>query len=391
MLLSSEIGILLFASFVTTFGFGIIQPILPIFAADLKASGFMLGLIFSAMSMSKLFFNPLFGWLSDKKGRKVFITSGLFIYVFVALSYTLISTPVQMIFVRLAAGFTYAMVMPIVIAYIGGMSKQGEESYNMATLNLSAGLGMAMGPIIGGILADKFNMNAAFYGQATLLFISFLITLFLLPNQKPDHKAVQTAKLPLKKLFSSNVMIGIAISTCMNAMTMSSLFVFMPLFSKSLKLTNTQIGILLATVMILSGLLQLPFGKLAGKYDKINFIISGSLIGAATVGLLPLCHGFHALLGVSLLVAIGFAMSGPALSGLLIERSRATGLGASIGTISAFQEAGLIVGPVFSGLIMDKIDLNSVFYIMAGFSALATFIFILFTKIKTDNQALNEI
>ena len=40
---------------------------------------------------------------------------------------------------------------------------------------------------------------------------------------------------------------------------------------------------------------------------------------------------------------------------------------------------------------MDKIDLNSVFYIMAGFSALATFIFILFTKIKTDNQALNEI
>jgi MFS transporter, DHA1 family, multidrug resistance protein len=390
MPLSSETGILLFASFVTTFGFGIIQPILPIFVADLKASGFMLGLIFSAISISKLFFNPLFGWLSDKKGRKVFITSGLFIYVFIALSYTLISTPLEMLFVRLAAGVAFAMVMPIVIAYLGGMSKPGEESYNMAMLNLSAGMGMALGPIIGGILVDKFNMNAAFYGQSALLFVSFVITLFLLPNRKPEHKAVQAAKLPLKKLFSSNVMIGIAISSCMNAMIMSSLFVFMPLLSKSLKLTNTQIGILLATVMILSGVLQLPFGKLAGKYDKIIFIVSGSLMGAGTVGLLPMCHGFMPLLGVSLLVAIGFAMSGPALSGLLIEKSRGIGLGASVGTISAFQESGLIVGPILSGLIMDKIDLNSVFYIMAGFSVLATFIFFLFTKLKDNVQALND-
>ncbi len=389
MPISSQTEILLFASFVTNFGFGIIQPILPIFAADLKASGLMLGLIFSAISVSKLFFNPLFGWLSDRKGRKIFISSGLFLYTFVALSYTLIETPVQMIFVRLAAGVTFAMVMPIVTAYLGGLSKPGEESYNMAMLNLSVGLGMALGPIIGGILADKINMHAAFYGQAILLFISFVITLVLFPNKQSEQKAIPAPKLPLSKIFSSNVMIGIAISVCMNAMILSSLFVFIPLLSKNMKLSNTQIGILLATVMIVSGLLQLPFGKLAGKYNKINFIISGSLIGAVTVGLLPVCHNFPALLGVSLFVAIGFALSGPALSGLLIEKSRATGLGASIGTISAFQEAGLITGPILSGLIMDKIDLNSVFYIMAGFSVLATLIFFLFTKIKSDDHILN--
>ena len=114
-------------------------------------------------------------------------------------------------------------------------------------------------------------------------------------------------------------------------------------------------------------------------------------MGAVTVGLLPLCHNFPSLLGVSLLVAIGFALSGPALSGLLIEKSRGIGLGASIGTMSAFQESGLIIGPILSGLIMDKIDLSSVFYIMAGFSILSTFIFFLFTKNKSDNQeALNE-
>jgi MFS family permease len=259
----------------------------------------------------------------------------------------------------------------------------------MAMLNLSVGLGMALGPIIGGILADKINIHAAFYGQAMLLFASFVITLVLFPNKRTELKAIPAPKLPLSKIFSSNVMIGIAISVCMNAMILSSLFVFIPLLSKNMKLTNTQIGILIANVMIVSGLLQLPFGKLAGKYNKINFIVSGSLIGAITVGLLPVCNSFPALLGVSLFVAIGFALSGPALSGLLIEKSRATGLGASIGTISAFQEAGLITGPILSGLIMDKIDLNSVFYIMAGFSILATFIFFMFTKIKGDDHILN--
>ena len=391
MALSYEIGILLFASFVTNFGFGVIQPILPIFAADLNASGLMLGLIFSAISISKLFFNPLFGWLSDRKGRKVFITTGLFLYSIVAISYTLISTPLQMLFVRLAAGFAFAMVMPIVTAYLGSLSKQGEESYIMAMLNLSMGLGMALGPVIGGILADRFSMKAPFYGQAMLLFSSFLITLILFPRSKKAHKTADTPKISLRKFFSSNIMIGITISVCMNAMIMSSLFLFIPLLCKSLNLSNTHVGILLATVMIISGLLQLPSGKLAGKYDKINFIISGSLIGAITVGVLPMCHSFQALLLVCLFTAIGFALSGPALSGLLIEKGRSVGLGASIGTISAFQETGMIIGPILSGLIMDKIDINSVFYIMAGFGALTTFIFFLFTKIKKDNQSLNEI
>jgi MFS family permease len=391
MLLSSETAILLFASFVIYLGFGIILPILPIFAADLNASGLMLGLIFSAMSITKLFFNPIFGWLSDKKGRKIFITSGLFLYTFVALSYTIVGTPVHMIIVRLAAGVTSAMVIPIVTAYLGSLSKHGEESYNMAMLNLSVGLGIALGPVIGGMLADKFNTQATFYGQAILLFVSFLITLILFPNKQVEQKTAQKPNLPLRKLFSSNVMIGIAISICMNAIMISSLFVFIPLLCKSLKLSNTQIGILLATVMIVSGLLQLPFGKIAGKHDKVNLIVTGGLIGAIMVGILPICHSFPALLVFSMIVAIGLAMSGPALSGLLIENGRAMGLGASIGAISSFQESGMIIGPILSGLIMDQIDLNSVFYILAVFSTLATIIFFLFTKIKNNNQNLNEI
>jgi len=379
---SSELMTLMFATFVTNLAFGIIQPILPIFAADLNAAGFMLGLIFSGLSISKLIFNPLVGRLSDKWGRKIFIVTGLFAYTGVALSYTLVSTPHQLLIVRLAAGIAFSMVMPVVAAYMGSMSPRGEESFYMANLNLFVGIGMAIGPVIGGVLADLYNKDMAFIGQAVLLFAAFLITLFLLPKDAEHRYTAQPVKRPFKALFTSNLMKGLALATTVSAMAVSGLFVFMPLLCKKLNFSNTQVGILLAVVMILAGFLQLPFGKLAGRHDKVLFICAGVIIGAISLALLPECKTFWSFLTIGMVVAVGTALSAPAASGLIIEQCRETGLGASVGMISSFQEAGLIAGPIVSGLIMDQFDLSSVFRLMAGLYAVITILFYYFAKIR---------
>jgi MFS transporter, DHA1 family, multidrug resistance protein len=380
---SSELVTLMFATFVTNLGFGIIQPILPIFASDLKAAGFMLGLIFSGLSISKLIFNPLVGRLSDKWGRKIFIVTGLFAYTGVALSYTLVSTPHQLLFVRLAAGIAFSMVMPVVVAYMGSMSPKGEESFYMANLNLFVGIGMAIGPVLGGVLADLYNKDMAFIGQAILLFVAFLITLFLLPKDTIYRHTDQGVKRPFKVFFASNLMKGLALASTVSAMAISGLFVFMPLLCKSLKFSNTEVGILIAVVMILAGFLQLPFGKLAGRYNKVLFICVGGIIGAISMALLPECKNFWSFLAIGMMVAVGAAISAPAASGLIIEQCRGTGLGASVGMISSFQEAGLIAGPIVSGLIMDQFDLNSVFRLMAGLYAVTTILFYYFAKNRT--------
>jgi MFS family permease len=78
---------LFLAVFVTTMGAGLVAPLLPVYAHELGAGAFQIGLIFAAFSLTRTFFVPYFGKLSDRKGKKPFLTTGLFLYFFLSLLY----------------------------------------------------------------------------------------------------------------------------------------------------------------------------------------------------------------------------------------------------------------------------------------------------------------
>ncbi|MBW2663313.1 MAG: MFS transporter, partial [Deltaproteobacteria bacterium] len=77
-------GTLFFSIFAAVTGVGIVVPLLPVYAHDLGATGIYIGLIFGSFSLSRTFFLPYFGRLSDKKGRKPFIVAGLFTYALIS-------------------------------------------------------------------------------------------------------------------------------------------------------------------------------------------------------------------------------------------------------------------------------------------------------------------
>ena len=71
---------LFFSIFATVTGVGIVVPLLPVYAHDLGASGFYIGLIFGVFSISRTICLHYFGRRSDEKGRKPYIVTGLFAY-----------------------------------------------------------------------------------------------------------------------------------------------------------------------------------------------------------------------------------------------------------------------------------------------------------------------
>ncbi len=78
---------LVFSVFATVTGVGIVVPLLPIYAHGLGASGFYIALIFGAFSLSRTFFLPFFGRLSDRKGRRPIIISGLLGYALISVAF----------------------------------------------------------------------------------------------------------------------------------------------------------------------------------------------------------------------------------------------------------------------------------------------------------------
>jgi len=61
---------LCFAVFVSMLGFGLVMPLLPIYASDLGATGIQLGLLTGSFAITRTITTFLGGWLADKVGRK---------------------------------------------------------------------------------------------------------------------------------------------------------------------------------------------------------------------------------------------------------------------------------------------------------------------------------
>jgi len=161
-------------------GIGIIVPLLPIYAESLGASGLWIGVIFSGFSISRSLFMPIVGPWSDKKGRKIFIAVGLLIYAIISLGYVLSDSVAAIVMVRSIQGFSAAMIIPIAFAYIGDISPNGREGGYMGIFSVSLFAGFGLGPVLGGVMKDRFGLNADFYAMGGLcLFAFFCLSSFL--------------------------------------------------------------------------------------------------------------------------------------------------------------------------------------------------------------------
>ena len=79
-------------------------PLMPLFAASLGASEFMVGAIVSVSIMTGLVLKPMFGWLSDRWGRRLWLLIGVALFSGTPFLYQLIETPEQLFVLRLIHG-----------------------------------------------------------------------------------------------------------------------------------------------------------------------------------------------------------------------------------------------------------------------------------------------
>ena len=105
---------------------GIVAPLLPVYAQHFGATGLYIGLVFASFSITRTIFLPVVGNLSDKIGRKIFITSGLFLFSLASIGYIFASNITLLILTRMLQGAAAAMVIPIALAYMGKNSPKGK-------------------------------------------------------------------------------------------------------------------------------------------------------------------------------------------------------------------------------------------------------------------------
>ncbi len=380
--------VLFITVFATILGVGIVVPMMPIYAKSMGASGTWLGIMFSAFSFARLIFMPIVGRSSDKFGRKAFILWGLIIYLLVSVGYIAASNILQLTAVRFLNGIGSAMVIPIAMAYAGDLAPAGKEGTYMGVLNTGLFLGLGTGPLIGGVLTDLWGMEAAFYGLLALVALAMIPTIFMLPNRSKSLKKKQAKPAPWKKIITNKTVIGIGIYRFISSLGRGTIMAFLPLLATEHGISAGQIGMIISINILLTGILQVPFGRVADRYNKPILMIVGSIIFSVAFGLLPLGNSFLSLMTISAGMGIAGAVSMPAASAIVVESGSLLGMGSVMSIFNMAMSLGLIISPLISGAVMDIANLDTAFFIGAGISMLGSIA--LFPLIKNYRNQLAE-
>ncbi len=375
-------GVLFFSIFAAVTGVGIVVPLLPVYAHDLGASGFYIGLIFGAFSLSRTLFLPYFGRQSDKKGRKPFIVAGLFSYAVISVAFIFSTGVESLIVIRFVHGITSAMIMPVVQAYVGDITPRGKEGWVMGLFNMSLFIGLSAGPLIGGVIKDRFSLNGAFICMGVLSIIGFGLSMAFLPSTEDEH-TFKKGRLPLRwsKILIDRAIAGLFLFRLAHTTCIGVIWGFLPVLADTdFSISASAIGILVMLGVFVSGLVQIPMGWVADRCNRKFMVVLGGLVTTGAVHAFTFAGGFWDMFWASVVFGLGGGIAMPALmAAAVLKGSRSDAMGSVMSLITVAHSLGMLTGSLLAGVMMDWFQLRQAFFLGSLIMAAGTLLFVVFT------------
>jgi MFS transporter, ACDE family, multidrug resistance protein len=183
-----------FACVVSFMGIGLVDPILPALSAQLHATPSQVSLLFTSYLVVTALAMLVTGWVSSRIGAKWTLITGLAIIVVFSALAGLSGSINGIVGFRAGWGLGNALFIATSLAVIVA-SATGGFAGAIVLYEAALGLGIAAGPLLGGLLGN-ISWRGPFFGVAALMAIALIATLVLLDKTpKPAHRASLSAPL----------------------------------------------------------------------------------------------------------------------------------------------------------------------------------------------------
>ncbi|MBB1583899.1 multidrug efflux MFS transporter [Serratia sp. OS31] len=352
-----------------------ILPFLPLYVEQLGVSGHQSlsiwsGLVFSGTFLVSALVSPLWGSLADRKGRKLMLLrASLGMAVVIALQ-GMVTDVYQLFALRALMGLTSGYI-PNAMALVASQVPRDKSGWALGTLSTGQISGVIAGPLLGGLMADHLGLRVVFFVTAGLMFVSFLITLFLIKERRIEVKKAD--RLSGKAVFQSlpypALIVTLFISTLMIQLANSSISPILTLFIKELSGNSGNIAFIsgmIAAVPGVAALISAPrLGRLGDRIGTARILLAALVLTTLLFAIMawvetPLQLGILRFL-------LGFADGAlmPAVQTLLLKYSSDQVTGRIFGYNQSFMYLGNVVGPLIGSGVSALMGFRWVFAVTA--------------------------
>jgi len=365
--------IMFIAQLMTAVGYSSIFPFLPLYVQDLGTSTnlsteLLAGLVYSSQAFTMMLASPVWGTLADRYGRKLMVERSLFGGTVILLLMAFVTTAEQLVVLRGIQGLITGTIAAA-NALVASIVPRKHTGYAMGLMQVGLGAGVALGPLIGGAVADLLGYSEAFYITASLLLLAGLLVLFGVkedftpPNEEQGERFRFIAEW--RQILSAS---GVVLTYSMRFMsTLGRMMIIpiAPLFILTLMdntarvntFTGLVIGVSSATTMISAVYL----GRIGDRLGQRKILIVCTLIAALLYIPQSMVTAPWQILVLQALVGVALGGIIPAISAQLARLTRPGEEGAVYGLDNSINAGARSIAPLLGAAVAASFSLRATF------------------------------
>jgi DHA1 family multidrug resistance protein-like MFS transporter len=362
------------AQFLAMIGFAFVMPFMPFYVRELGVRDERLLRIWAGMLMtgSGLMMSaaaPVWGWVADHYGRKPMVQRAMFGGAVVLSVMALARNVYQLLGLRMLQGAITGTVAASV-ALVSSVTPRARLGYSLGMMQTAVFVGSSVGPLLGGVVADRYGYRVPFGVTGALLLTGGVLVLFGAKERFIKPQAGEQSAGSTWELFHSpSVRLLLAVYFLMN-LSASFVGAIFPLFVDEIlgepNRAASATGLILAATGAAGAVSAVMVGRLSDRLGHKRVLV----LCTALAGVLCVPQFFAASVGQLLVMRVLFGLGAggmiPAMNALVATVVPRHGFGRAYGFTATASALGWGIGPMLGGLAASAFGLRIPFLIMGG-------------------------
>ena len=347
--------------------------IVPLWALDIGASAFWIGMAIAMRAILAMFFSIQTGAIMDRLGtRRVTIAFGLVSSVLVLL-YPLAPTIGGLLALQVIVGFLHLTSWIGAQALVGRMTK-GDPAM-MGRFTFLATLGNFLGPFLAGLAWQHFGPWGAF-SMVSVWSLAFVLTICAVPRSVDAGAATHVTLhdlIPRWAHYASGfgllkvpMVAYVIVVSAVLAGTYAMRHTFFAVYLESIEFTGGEIGFIIGSIALAGSVAGLAVGRLSRWIAPHWLVLAGTALATATFCLAPLFTGFWSLLAVACATGMCSGTAFPMILSILTRGAGTDQQGLSVGLRATMNRTASLAVPVSMGAIVAASSLAAGFFVMGA-------------------------